>query len=81
MHFHKTLKAACDKHHRDYYARFKHWCDNYFVITHRNERRGVGGIFFDDLDTPSPDAAFQFVTVGTDNLDTPSPDVTFSSSR
>ncbi|EZA57216.1 Coproporphyrinogen-III oxidase [Ooceraea biroi] len=61
-HFHRTLKAACDKHDPSYYAKFKQWCDNYFFIAHRGERRGVGGIFFDDLDTPSQSEAFQFVT-------------------
>ncbi|XP_032665050.1 oxygen-dependent coproporphyrinogen-III oxidase [Odontomachus brunneus] len=61
-HFHKTLKAACDKHDPSYYATFKEWCDNYFHIVHRGERRGVGGIFFDDLETPSQEEAFQFVS-------------------
>jgi coproporphyrinogen III oxidase len=49
-HFHRTLKAVCDRHHPGFYPRFKLWCDHYFVNTHRNdERRGVGGIFFDNL--------------------------------
>ena len=49
-HFHRALKAACDRHDPAFYARFKTWCDHYFVNTHRNEeRRGVGGIFFDNL--------------------------------
>lgn len=61
-HFHDTLKVACDKHDPTYYAKFKKWCDDYFYIIHREERRGVGGIFFDDLDSPSQDEAFQFVT-------------------
>ena len=61
-HFHRTLKTACDKHDSTYYAKFKKWCDDYFYIPHRGERRGVGGIFFDDLDTPSQDEAFKFVT-------------------
>lgn len=61
VHFHKTLKEACDKHDRSYYPAFKKWCDNYFVIKHRGERRGVGGIFFDDLDTPSAEELFKFV--------------------
>jgi len=39
IHFHKTLKNACDKHDKEYYPKFKKWCDNYFFITHRNERR------------------------------------------
>lgn len=49
-HFHKTIKAACDRHNPSYYPRFKKWCDKYFYIPHRKESRGVGGIFFDDLD-------------------------------
>jgi len=49
IHFHSTLKSACDKHDADFYQRFKTWCDEYFTIKHRNERRGVGGIFFDYL--------------------------------
>ncbi|XP_057340633.1 oxygen-dependent coproporphyrinogen-III oxidase [Microplitis mediator] len=60
-HFHGTLKKACDQHDGSYYGRFKKWCDEYFFITHRGESRGVGGIFFDDLDTPNQDAAFKFV--------------------
>jgi coproporphyrinogen III oxidase len=49
--FHAALKAACDAHDADYYPRFKKWCDEYFFLKHRNEPRGVGGIFFDYLDT------------------------------
>lgn len=60
-HFHGTLKNACDKHNPSYYAYFKKWCDDYFYITHRGERRGIGGIFFDDLDTPSQNEVFLFV--------------------
>ncbi|XP_039288864.1 oxygen-dependent coproporphyrinogen-III oxidase [Nilaparvata lugens] len=60
-HFHRTLKDACDKHDKSYYPKFKKWCDDYFHITHRGERRGVGGIFFDDLDTPSQEKCFNFV--------------------
>lgn len=47
IHFHKTLKAACDRHNPDYYPSFKRWCDEYFFLKHRAEPRGVGGIFFD----------------------------------
>ncbi|XP_078416290.1 oxygen-dependent coproporphyrinogen-III oxidase, mitochondrial [Cetorhinus maximus] len=61
IHFHKTLKEACDKHDRSYYPTFKKWCDAYFYIKHRGERRGVGGIFFDDLDSPSAGGLFKFV--------------------
>jgi coproporphyrinogen III oxidase len=49
IHFHRTLKTACDKHDPEYYPRFKKWCDEYFFIKHRDETRGVGGIFFDYL--------------------------------
>lgn len=62
-HFHKTIKAACDKHDAGYYPRFKKWCDEYFSIPHRGESRGVGGIFFDDLDesqAPKEDS-FSFI--------------------
>ena len=49
-HFHRALKAGCDRHHPSFYPRFKTWCDHYFVNIHRgDERRGVGGIFFDHL--------------------------------
>jgi coproporphyrinogen III oxidase len=48
-HFHRTLKDACDRHDSAYYPRFKKWCDEYFFIRHRNEARGIGGIFFDYL--------------------------------
>lgn len=61
IHFHKTLKEACDKHDKDYYPRFKKWCDDYFVVTHRGERRGIGGIFFDDLDGRDKEELFKFV--------------------
>ncbi|XP_057661619.1 oxygen-dependent coproporphyrinogen-III oxidase [Diorhabda carinulata] len=61
VHFHKELKDACDKHDKTYYPKFKKWCDDYFNIPHRGERRGVGGIFFDDLDTPNQEHCFEFV--------------------
>jgi coproporphyrinogen III oxidase len=49
-HFHNTLKQACDQHHPEYYPVFKRWCDEYFYLKHRNENRGVGGIFLDYQD-------------------------------
>ncbi|HYC06121.1 MAG TPA: oxygen-dependent coproporphyrinogen oxidase [Azospirillaceae bacterium] len=58
--FHAALKAACDAHGADYYQRFKEWCDRYFFLPHRNEPRGVGGIFYDALDTGDWEADFAF---------------------
>lgn len=60
VHFHSTLKQACDRHDPDYYQRFKKWCDEYFYIEHREEPRGVGGIFFDYLQEDF-DSLFAFV--------------------
>ena len=50
VHFHQTLKSACDRHHSEYYPTFKRWCDEYFYLKHRKETRGIGGIFFDYQD-------------------------------
>ncbi len=58
--FHAAFKAACDRHDPDYYPRFKAWCDDYFFIKHRGEARGVGGIFFDYLDSGDWEADFAF---------------------
>ncbi|KDN46102.1 Coproporphyrinogen III oxidase [Tilletiaria anomala UBC 951] len=52
-HFHHTLKAAADRHDTAFYPAWKKWCDKYFWIKHRNEARGIGGIFFDDLTLPT----------------------------
>lgn len=61
QHFHSALKAACDSHDSGYYPKFKKWCDDYFLVGHRDERRGVGGIFFDDFEKPSQEECFKFV--------------------
>ncbi|MEQ9639657.1 MAG: oxygen-dependent coproporphyrinogen oxidase [Alphaproteobacteria bacterium] len=58
--FHAAFKAACDKHGPDYYERFKKWCDEYFFLPHRGEARGVGGIFYDYVDTGDWEADFAF---------------------
>ncbi len=50
VHFHQTLKNACDQHHPEYYPTYKRWCDEYFYLRHRQEQRGIGGIFFDYQD-------------------------------
>jgi coproporphyrinogen III oxidase len=58
--FHAAYKAACDKHDPEYYPKFKKWCDEYFFLPHRNETRGVGGIFYDYVDTGDAEADFAF---------------------
>jgi len=45
--FHKILKKMCDRHNKNYYSKYKKWCDEYFYLPHRKEPRGIGGIFFD----------------------------------
>jgi coproporphyrinogen III oxidase len=50
IHFHQTLKHACDQHHPEYYPVYKRWCDEYFYLKHRGESRGIGGIFLDYQD-------------------------------
>ncbi len=68
--FHGELKSACDRHDPDYYPRFKAWADDYFMIRHWDEPRGVGGIFYDDLDSGHWDADFAFTqSVGRAFLD------------
>ncbi len=57
-YFHEALKEICNKHSKSYYDEFKEWADNYFYITHRNETRGIGGIFFDRLQ-PTDDYSLQ----------------------
>ena len=58
--FHAAFKAACDAHDPDYYPKFKKWCDEYFFLKHRDEPRGVGGIFYDYLDTDDWEADLAF---------------------
>ncbi|KAG5518886.1 hypothetical protein PMAC_002417 [Pneumocystis sp. 'macacae'] len=60
-HFHSTYKEVCDRYDKEYYPKFKKWCDRYFYIKHRGETRGIGGIFFDDLDNKDPEELFSFI--------------------
>ncbi|MDX1480791.1 MAG: oxygen-dependent coproporphyrinogen oxidase [Woeseiaceae bacterium] len=59
--WHETARAACLPFGEDVYPRFKTWCDEYFFLRHRNETRGVGGLFFDDLDEFGFDRSFGFL--------------------
>ena len=58
--FHKAMQSACDAHDPDYYPKYKKWCDDYFYLPHRDEQRGAGGIFYDNLDSGDWDADFAF---------------------
>lgn len=75
VQFHRSLKDACDGHNKDYYPRFKKWCDEYFYNKHRNESRGIGGIFFDDLDETVQDKENLFAFIK-DSLDSFAPTYT-----
>ena len=61
LHWHRSAKAACDPFGPDVYPKFKDWCDRYFFLKHRNETRGVGGLFFDDLNAWGGARCFEFV--------------------
>jgi coproporphyrinogen III oxidase len=58
--FHGAFEDACNRHDPTYYPKFKAWCDRYFYLPHRGETRGVGGIFYDNLNTGSFEADFAF---------------------
>jgi coproporphyrinogen III oxidase len=61
IHWHQQAKLACDPFGTDIYHRFKTWCDDYFYLKHRNEQRGIGGLFFDDLNEWGFDNSFKFI--------------------
>lgn len=61
IHWHQTAKDACDPFGAEVYPRYKQWCDDYFFLKHRNETRGVGGLFFDDLNEWEYEKCFAFM--------------------
>ncbi|MFO1351045.1 MAG: oxygen-dependent coproporphyrinogen oxidase [Gammaproteobacteria bacterium] len=61
LHWHRTAKAACDPFGDDVYARYKRWCDEYFYLKHRQETRGIGGLFYDDLNEGGFARCFAFM--------------------
>ena len=61
IHWHESSRAACEEFGEEVYPRFKTWCDEYFFLKHRNEPRGVGGLFFDDLNEWGFDKSFAFM--------------------
>jgi coproporphyrinogen III oxidase len=60
-HWHQVAKDACDPFGEDHYAKYKKWCDEYFFIKHRNEPRGIGGVFFDDYNEAGFEQSFAFM--------------------
>jgi coproporphyrinogen III oxidase len=69
-HWHNTAKSACAPFGADVYANYKKWCDEYFYLKHRNEPRGIGGLFFDDLNDWEFEKCFSFMrAVGNSYLD------------
>ncbi|MDZ4263020.1 MAG: oxygen-dependent coproporphyrinogen oxidase [Pseudomonadota bacterium] len=61
VHWHRVAREACEPFGKEVYPRFKKWCDEYFVLKHRNETRGVGGLFFDDLNEWGFEQSFAFM--------------------
>ncbi len=61
LHWHRTARAACEPFGESCYDRYRRWCDEYFYLPHRSETRGVGGLFFDDLNEPGFEQSFAFM--------------------
>ncbi|MDJ0747983.1 MAG: oxygen-dependent coproporphyrinogen oxidase [Woeseiaceae bacterium] len=68
VHWHRVARAACSPFGDDLYPRYKKWCDEYFYLKHRGETRGVGGLFFDDLNELGFDKSFEFVRAAGDSF-------------
>ncbi len=68
VHWHQIAKAACDPFGDSLYARYKKCCDDYFFLKHRNETRGVGGLFFDDVNEPDFATCFAFLQAAGDSF-------------
>ena len=68
VHFHRTAREACEPFGPETYPRYKTWCDEYFFLRHRNEPRGIGGLFFDDLHERGFDRSFAFLRSVGDHL-------------
>ncbi len=70
IHWHQTAHQLCQPFGEEVYPRYKKWCDDYFYIKHRDEARGIGGLFYDDLNSPDFDTCFRFTqAVGDGFLD------------
>ncbi|MFZ9610003.1 MAG: oxygen-dependent coproporphyrinogen-III oxidase, partial [Methylococcales bacterium] len=70
IHWHSVARSACQPFGNDVYSSFKKWCDEYFFLPHRNETRGIGGLFFDDLNEWGFDTCFAFMqSVGNHFID------------
>ncbi len=67
IHWHTTAKQACEPFGKEVYPKFKKWCDEYFYLKHRNEPRGIGGLFFDDLNEWGFEKCFAFMRAVGDN--------------
>jgi coproporphyrinogen III oxidase len=61
IHWHRVARQACEPFGSNRYAEYKQWCDEYFFLRHRDEPRGIGGLFFDDLNQPDFEQAFAFM--------------------